>query len=64
MWSGSQVPPIYRLFGPHSDHETARKTILSLPSGFTFGQTALLTVLIGGARVLTAVGLRKPDPRY
>jgi hypothetical protein len=48
------------LFGPHSDH----KTILSLPPGFNFAQTALLTAAIAGARVLTATGLRKPDPVY
>ena len=64
LWSGSQVPPVYRLFGPHSDYETARKTIMSLPSGFGVAQTALLTVAIGGARLLTATGLRKPDPVY
>jgi acyl-CoA reductase-like NAD-dependent aldehyde dehydrogenase/thioredoxin reductase len=64
VWSGSQVPPVYRLFGPHSDHKTARKTILSLPSGFSFAQTALLTAAIVGARLLTATGLRKPDPVY
>ncbi|WP_459709871.1 succinic semialdehyde dehydrogenase [Actinophytocola sp. KF-1] len=64
LWCGSQVPPVYRLFGPHSDHGTARKTVLSLPSGFSFAQTALLTAAIGGARLLTATGLRKPDPVY
>ena len=64
VWAGSQVPPIYRLFGPHSDRETARKTIMSLPSGFAFVQAVLLTIAIGGARVLTATGLRKPDPTY
>jgi dimethylaniline monooxygenase (N-oxide forming) len=64
LWAGSQVPPVYRLFGPHSDHATARRTILSLPPGFGVAQTALLTALVGGARLLTAAGLRKPDPAY
>jgi dimethylaniline monooxygenase (N-oxide forming) len=64
VWSGSQIPPIYRLFGPHSDHKTARRTILSLPSGFNFVQTLLLTVAGFAARTLTATGLRKPDPVY
>ncbi|MFC4857308.1 succinic semialdehyde dehydrogenase [Actinophytocola glycyrrhizae] len=64
LWSGSQVPAAYRLFGPHSDHRNARKTILSLPSGFSVAQTALLTAAVGGARLLTAAGLRKPDPAY
>lgn len=64
LWSGSQVPPAYRLFGPHSDHKTARRTILSLPSGFNFAQTVLLTAAICGSRLLTAMRLRKPDPVY
>jgi cation diffusion facilitator CzcD-associated flavoprotein CzcO len=64
LWCGSQVPPAYRLFGPHSDHRTARKTLLRLPPGFNVAQTAALTVLIGCARLLTAAGVRKPDPVY
>ncbi len=64
IWCGSQVPSLYRLFGPHSDHRTARKTIMSLPPGFNVGQTVALTALIAASRVLTATRLRKPDPVY
>jgi dimethylaniline monooxygenase (N-oxide forming) len=64
IWSGSQVPPLYRLFGPHSDHRTARRTIMSLPSAFNVGQTAGLTMLGLAARLLTVTRLRKPDPTY
>lgn len=64
LWWGSQVPPVFRLFGPHSDPETARKTILSLPTGFSPVQMLMASALIGGSRMLTTVGLMKRDPAY
>lgn len=35
LWFGSLVSAHYRLVGPHADYEQARRTILSLPIGFS-----------------------------
>ncbi len=64
LWCGSQVPHVYRLFGPHSDHESARRTVLSLPTAFTFPEVVLASAVSGVSRLLIALGLMKPDPIY
>jgi dimethylaniline monooxygenase (N-oxide forming) len=64
LWCGSQTPHVYRLFGPHSDHRTARKTIMSLPPAFKVPETLLTMAVSGGSRALIAMGLMKPDPVY
>lgn len=64
LWSGSQIPTIYRLYGPHSDHWNARSTVLSLPSTFRVHETVLATAFIGVVRALTKLGLVKKDPVY
>ncbi|MFJ4620181.1 flavin-containing monooxygenase [Streptomyces sp. NPDC088812] len=64
LWYGSQTPHVYRLFGPHSDHRTARQTVMSLPSAFKAPEILATLAVSGVSRVLIALGLMKPDPRY
>ncbi|MET9763706.1 NAD(P)-binding domain-containing protein [Streptomyces sp. NPDC006372] len=64
LWVGSQMPHIYRLFGPHSDHRTARKAIMGVPTAFGAPQALAILTVSGVSRVLIAMGLMKPDPKY
>ncbi|RKT88978.1 dimethylaniline monooxygenase (N-oxide forming) [Saccharopolyspora antimicrobica] len=64
LFCGSQMPHVFRLFGPHSDHEKARRIILSQPAAFGFRTVLLALAVIGASRVLIALGLMKPDPEY
>ncbi|MFD8012196.1 flavin-containing monooxygenase [Streptomyces sp. NPDC058955] len=64
LWVGSQMPHIYRLFGPHSDPRTARRAIMGVPIAFTFPQALAATAVSGVSRLLIAAGLMKADPKY
>jgi dimethylaniline monooxygenase (N-oxide forming) len=64
LWCGSQMPCMYRLFGPHSDPGTARKTIMSQPPGFSLLDALAITAAAGVSRMLIALGLMKADPTY
>lgn len=64
LWIGSQTPHVFRLFGPHSSHRAARKTIMSLPPAFKTSQVLGITAVSLVSRVLIAAGLIKADPRY
>ena len=64
LWFGSQMPPIYRLHGPHSMPEMAKKAIGRVPIGFHpvecvfFSIYGLITKLLATVRIIT------PDPKY
>lgn len=62
LFCGSQMPHVFRLFGPHSDHETARRIIFSQPIAFSVRAVLLALAVIGVSRVLIALGLMEPDP--
>lgn len=64
LWCGSQVPMVFRLYGPHHDHETARRRILELPVAFNPAEIGLATVLTVVSRALGAVRLLKKDMAY
>jgi cation diffusion facilitator CzcD-associated flavoprotein CzcO len=64
LWCGSQVPLVFRLYGPHSDHETARRRILDLPVAFNAAEIVMATGLTLAFRALGAVRLAKRDGVY
>lgn len=64
LWCGSQMPHIYRLFGPHSDYENARATIFNVPIAWRPRDVALTTGATGVVYALARLGLAKPDPAY
>ncbi|AXG77950.1 flavin-containing monooxygenase [Streptomyces paludis] len=64
LWCGSQMPHVYRLYGPHSDRRAARRTVMSLPSAFRAPEILATLAVSGASRVLIAMGLMKPDPLY
>jgi hypothetical protein len=64
LWCGSQMPHIYRLFGPHSDYETAKETIFNVPIAWSPRSVVLTTGATGVVYVLARLGLVKPDPAY
>ncbi len=64
LWCGSQMPHIYRLYGPHSDHRTARRTVMRMPSAFKLPLVHAFTGVSVVSGVLIAMGLMKADPRY
>lgn len=64
LWCGSQTPHVFRLFGPHSSHRAARRTVMSLPPAFTPAQVLGITAVSLASRALIALGLMKRDPLY
>ncbi|MFJ2743746.1 flavin-containing monooxygenase [Streptomyces sp. NPDC087440] len=64
LWCGSQMPHIYRLFGPHRDPATARRTVLGVPNAFSLPQALAIAAVSTVSRGLIALGLMKADPRY
>jgi dimethylaniline monooxygenase (N-oxide forming) len=64
LWCGSQVPLVFRLNGPHSDPQEARRRILDLPVAFNPAEIVMATTLTVAARALGVVGLAKKDGVY
>jgi cation diffusion facilitator CzcD-associated flavoprotein CzcO len=64
LWCGSQMPHIYRLFGPHSDYRNARETIFNVPIAYGPLSVALTTSATGVVCALIRLRLVKPDPAY
>jgi cation diffusion facilitator CzcD-associated flavoprotein CzcO len=64
LWCGSQMPHIYRLFGPHSDYRHAKETIFNVPIAYGPLNVALTTGATGVVYALGRLGLVKPDPAY
>lgn len=64
LWCGSQMPHIYRLFGPHSDYENAKETIFNVPIAWSLLDVALTTGATGVVCALARLGLVKSDPAY
>ena len=64
IWFGSQVSSIYRLYGPHSDNEQAKRTIFKLPIAVNVAEQMGMAVVTLVSRVLTKLRLISGDPRY
>ncbi|WNO10786.1 flavin-containing monooxygenase [Teredinibacter sp. KSP-S5-2] len=64
LWIGSQMPTIYRLYGPHSDYHNAKKSIFNVPVAFGAVETVILTLYTVVTRLLASFRVITPDPKY
>ncbi|SQD78009.1 flavin-containing monooxygenase [Moritella yayanosii] len=64
LWVGSQMPSFYRLYGPHSNYDEAKKSIFNVPIAFNFIEAAILTTYTLLTRGLATLGIMKSDPKY
>ena len=64
LWFGSQMPVIYRLHGPHSNFEQAKKTVFNVPVASNIIELAVISLYAIIMRGLAALRIIKPDPKY
>ncbi|SDI11608.1 dimethylaniline monooxygenase (N-oxide forming) [Actinokineospora alba] len=64
LFAGSQMPTVFRLFGPHADFDAARRSIMSVPVAFKPRMVIGVLAVIAVSRALIALRLMKPDPVY
>lgn len=64
VWFGSQLPNVYRLYGPHQNTDQAKKIIYKLPIAINPIEQLVYLLLTGLSGVLTRLGVIKSDLAY
>ncbi|WNO10787.1 flavin-containing monooxygenase [Teredinibacter sp. KSP-S5-2] len=64
LWFGSQMPIIYRLHGPHSDYQKAKKLIFNVPVALPLFEMILMSIYAPISHILANIGVIEPDPKY
>ena len=61
---GSQLSCIYRLYGPHSQYNLAKRTIYNLPVGYGLREVVFICVMVLISKIGTKLGALGADPKY
>lgn len=64
LWYGSQMPTLYRLYGPHSNYERSKQSIFSVPVALPPAEIAIMTIYAPITNMLAKLRVIRPDPAY
>jgi dimethylaniline monooxygenase (N-oxide forming) len=64
IWYGSQLPNIYRLYGPHNNPEQAKDIIYKLAIAINPAEQVLYCLFTGISAILAKLGIIQADPNY
>ena len=64
IWFGSQLPNLYRLYGPHADPRQAKQIIDKLPVAINPAEQLMYLLVTGISAMLARLGMVEADPAY